>query len=297
MRIGTAEADSTFLAQGEALRAVLLAKGVPGPVEVLLSPSASIDNANRLHAGDIDYGFMAANWIGRARMGLPPFKHPIDLRMVAPMNAGPLFFIVIDDSDIRSIGDLKGRRLAPGMATSGMTQHAHTIFDALGMKLADCDVRYLDFAAGAEALCRGEIDAQLQCPIPNKIMTALDAKVELRVLPYRADELQAVLSHVPFYRRATMRKGALRALTADTDQPGVVNVLVTHARADKGLVEQVTGAIVGGTDQLVRACALYDGMATLFEPLRTAGPAALQFGGVALHDGALAAYRTAGYIS
>lgn len=297
MRVGTAEADSTFLAQGEALRAVLLAKGVPGPVEVLLSPSASIDNANRLHAGDIDYGFMAANWIGRARMGLPPFKNAIDLRMVAPMNAGPLFFIVRADSDIRSIKDLKGRRLAPGMATSGMTQHAHTIFDTLGMKLADCDVRYLDFAAGADALVNGDIDAQLQCPIPNRIMTALDQRIALRVLPYRPDELQMVLSHVPFYRRVTIRKGALRAVTADIDQPGVVNVLVAHARAGKAQVEQVTRAILTGTTELTRACALYDGMARLFAPLHTDGPSALQFGGVALHDGALAAYRAGGYIT
>lgn len=297
MRIGTAETDSTFLAQGHALAALLRARGVPGPIEVQQSPSASIDNANRLHAGDIDLGFMAANWIGRARIGIAPFKQPIDLRMVAPMNAGPLFFVVRAESDIRSLSDLKGRRLAPGGATSGMTQHAHTIFGALGMTLADCDVRYLDFAAGADALARGEIDAQLQCPIPNKIMTALDSKVDLRVLPYRPDELQMVLSHVPFYRRVTMRKGALRALAANVDQPGVVNVLVTHARTDAGLIQQVAGAIVSGTDQLVSDCGLYDGMAALFEPLRTEGPAALQFGGVELHDGARAAYRAAGYIN
>lgn len=296
MRIGTAETDSTFLAQGEALRGVLAASGISHPIEVVLSPSASIDNANRLHAGDIDFGFMAANWIGRARMGLPPFRQPIDLRMVAPMNAGPLFFIVRADSEIRRISDLKGRRVAPGAATSGMTQHAHSILGALGMSLTDCDARYLDFAAGAQALARGEIDAQLQCPIPNKIMTDLDAKVDLRVIEYQPAELDTVLAQVPFYRRARMRNGALRALKADLDQPGVVNVLVTHSRTDASTVEQMTRAIVTSTGQLARACGLYDGMAELFEPLRTDGAPALQFGGVQLHDGALAGYRAAGYL-
>ena len=37
---------------------------------------------------------MASNWIGRAKNGEPPFAQPIDIRMAAPMNAGPLFFIV-----------------------------------------------------------------------------------------------------------------------------------------------------------------------------------------------------------
>jgi TRAP transporter TAXI family solute receptor len=296
MRIGTAEASSTFLAQGEALRSLLADRGMPGPIEVVLSPAASIDNANRLEAGDIDYGFMAANWIGRARIGIAPFKSPIELRLVAPMNAGPLFFIVRADSHLRSVADLKGRRLAPGLAASGMTQHAHTILGALGISLADCDVRYLDFASGAEALARGEIDAQLQCPIPNKIMTDLDQRIDLRVLPYAPGQLETVLSHVPFYRRVTMRKDALRALQSDVDQPGVVNVLVTHARRPAPEVEQVTRAILGGAAELARACSLYEGMSALFEPLRTEGATALQFGGVPLHDGALAAYRAAGYI-
>jgi hypothetical protein len=39
---------------------------------------------------------------------------------------------------------------------------------------------------------------------------------------------------------------------------------------------------------------LFDGLAGLFEPPRSEGARALEFGGVALHPGALAAYRAAG---
>ncbi|MGE0629109.1 MAG: hypothetical protein AB7O43_14890, partial [Hyphomicrobiaceae bacterium] len=69
MRIGTAEPDSTFITQGQALAAVLPRHGVDGKIEVMTSPHASIDNANRLETGEIEFGFMAANWIGRARRG------------------------------------------------------------------------------------------------------------------------------------------------------------------------------------------------------------------------------------
>ena len=37
---------------------------------------------------------MASNWIGRAKNGEAPFARPLELAMAAPMNAGPLFFIV-----------------------------------------------------------------------------------------------------------------------------------------------------------------------------------------------------------
>ena len=74
----------------------------------------------------IEFGFMASNWIGRAKNGEPPFAQPIDIRMAAPMNAGPLFFIARAGSPIRTVADLRGRRVVLGMKTSGMVQHAHT---------------------------------------------------------------------------------------------------------------------------------------------------------------------------
>src|SRR5207237_2555255 len=137
-----------------------------------------------LQAGEIEFGFMASNWIGRASNGEPPFAQPIDIRMVAPMNAGPMFFIVRAGSDIYSVSGLRGRRVAVGMETSGMVQHAHTIFGVLGMTFSDFTPVYLDFAVGAEALAKGEVDAQFQCPIPNKVMAELAARVDLRVLSY-----------------------------------------------------------------------------------------------------------------
>jgi TRAP transporter TAXI family solute receptor len=297
VRIGTAEPDSTFLSQGFALKTVLDRVPALAPVEVSTSGHASVENANRLQADDIDFGFMASNWIGRAMNGEAPFAQKIDLRMVAPMNAGPLFFIARADSDLRSVIDVRGRRLVVGPEKSGMTQHARAILGALGLTFSDFTPVFLDFATGAEALARGEADAQLQCPIPNKVMTALAARVLLRVLPYAAADLDTVLRAVPFYRRTVMRKGAIRGLDADVAQVAVVNVLVTHARVAEDKVREVTAAIFAARDELPRLNPLFEGVAELFEPLRSEGTRALEFGGVALHSGAIAAYRAAGLLT
>jgi TRAP transporter TAXI family solute receptor len=297
VRIGTAERDSTFLNQGHALKTVLERHPALAPVEVSTSGHASVENANRLQANDIDFGFMASNWIGRAKNGEAPFTQKIDLRMAAPMNAGPLFFIARADSDLHTVSDLRGRRLVVGPEKSGMTQHARVILGALGLTFSDFTPMYLDFAAGAEALARGEADAQLQCPIPNKVMTALAARVLLRVLPYVPADLEAVLRAVPFYRHTVMRAGAIRGLDADLAQAAVVNVLVTHVRTPETIVGEVAAAVFNARDELPRLNALFDGVAALFEPLRSDGAGALEFGGVALHLGALAAYRSAGLLA
>jgi uncharacterized protein len=294
VRIGTAERDSTFLSQGYALKTVLDRHPALAPVEVSTSAHASVENANRLEANDIDFGFMASNWIGRARNGEAPFAQKVDLRMVTPMNAGPLFFIARADSDLRTVTDVRGRRLVVGPQQSGMAQHARVILGALGLSFSDYTPLFLDFAAGAEALARGEADAQLQCPIPNKVMTALAARVLLRVLPYAAADLDTVLRAVPFYRRTVMRKGAIRGLNADVAQAAVVNVLVTHAHVAEDKVKGVTAAIFAARNELPRLDALFEGIDDLFTPLRSEGAGALEFGGVTLHPGAIAAYRAAG---
>jgi uncharacterized protein len=283
IRIGTSERDGTFHSQGCALKAILDRVPQLAPVVVKESKSASIDNARLLQTGEIEFGFMAANWIGRARNGEVPFAAPIDLRMAAPMNAGPLFFIARAGAPLRTVRDLRGARVAVGLRTSGMVQHVHAIFGALDLSFADFTPVYLDFAAGADALAAGDVDAQFQCPIPNQVMTDLAARVDLQVLPFGPGEIETIM-------------GAIRGLAADVAQIAVVNVLVTHAGMPEAVVCDVVGAVVKGAIELGRLNPLFGGLQDLFEPLRRQGPAALEFGSVALHPGALRAYREAGLV-
>jgi len=297
IRIGTSEHDGTFHSQGRALKVVLDRQLSLAPVEVMTADTASVENANRLHNDEIAFGFMAANWIGRAKKGEAPFRNPIDIRMAAPMNAGPLFFIARADSPVRSVADLRGRRVVLGPEKSGMVQHAHTIFGVLGLAFTEFTPVYLDFEAGADELARGTVDAQLQCPIPNKVMTALSEQCDVRVLPYAADQLEKLLGAVSFYRRVVMRKGAFRGLDADVAQPAVVNILATHARMPDATVHDAVSAIVANAAELGRINPLFNGLGELFQPLKADGARALEFGGVALHPGAAQAYREAGLLA
>ncbi len=94
-----------------------------------------------------------------------------------------------------------------------------------------------------------------------------------------------------------MHRGAIRGLDADVPQAAVVNVLVTHARVSADLVRDVVSAIFAAREELPRLEPLFDGVSDLFEPLRSDGAAALEFGGVPLHGGALAAYKASGLLA
>jgi len=295
VRIGTNETAGTFNVQGRALADVLGAEGIDG-IEIVETISASVENAKRLGAGTLEFGFMAANWTGRALRGEPPFHGPIAIRMVSPANVGPMFFVVRQDSGMARFDDLRGKRVAIGPEGSGMEQHIHSIFGVLGMGLADIEPVHATFADGAEALAAGTVDVQWQCPVPNRVMTDLANRCDVRVLEYGPGQLEKVLAAVPFYGRAILFSDAFRGLERNTSQVGVRNVVVTHERVNAELVGRVTAAMVANAGTLAAVEPLYRGLADLYEPLRTEGTMALEGGAVPLHPGAIAAYRDAGLL-
>ena len=296
IRIGTSEAGGTFHTQGLAIAEIAAAAGVTDTIEVSTSAGASVGNARKLDAGDLDFGFMASNWIGRARNAEAPFAYPVALRMASPVNVGPLFFVTLAGSGLETVSDLPGKRVAVGLKDSGMVQHVHTMFDALGISFDEFTPVYLGFADGAAALENGEVDAQFQCPIPNRVMTELSERADVRVLGHDPAGFERLMENVEFYRRVTMAKGAFHGLERDIDQVGVLNVLVTHERVAPETVRDLVAAMIGGAGELARLNPLYAGLGALYEPLRSAGASALEMGGVELHPGARRAYRDAGLI-
>lgn len=295
VRIGTAEAGGTFHSQGMALKHMLEA-GIVDAVEIVATEGASIGNANLLGEGGLEFGFMAANWVGRAQRGEPPFAAPLPLRVAAPMNAGPIFFITRAESPLYGITELRGRRVAVGREGTGMVEHAHSILDAIGLGFERIEPVYLDFAAGAEALVEGEVDAQIQCPLPNQVMSDLMQRIAIRPLFYRMNELQRVLDRVPHYRGTMLPRSAIPGMEEDMPQVAVVNLLMTHAGANPKLVSDVARAIHQRAAVLAAANPLFQGLAQLYEPLRRQGPAGLSFDGVPLHEAALQIYRAGGLV-
>ena len=296
VRIGTSEHGGTFYTQGQAIAELFNRGRADNDKCVVQTTDASIHNAEQLDRGELEFGFMASNWIGRAKNATAPFTKPIAVRMVAPANAGPMCFVKLASSPIESVADFRGKRIAIGTKGSGMEQHIHTIFDVLGISFDSFTPLHMGFAEGAAALVAGAIDVQFHPPIPNTVLTDLSRRANIRVIPFAPGQMDKILARVPFYRPVVMEKNVFRGVVEAVTQVGVINVIVTHERIPESVVYDMSGAISGNLDELPRMNPLFKGLKDLFEPLRTKGASAFEFGGVALHPGAAKAYRELGWL-
>jgi TRAP transporter TAXI family solute receptor len=296
LRIGTSEYGGTFYTQGMVLAELFNRGRSKNDRCEVKTTDASIHNAEQLDRGELEFGFMASNWIGRAKDAMPPFTKRIDIRMVAPANAGPMCFVKLAGASIESVADLAGKRIAIGAKGSGMEQHIRTIFGILGLSFDDFTPVYMGFAEGADALVASAIDVQFHPPIPNKVLTDLSQRADIRVIPFASGQLEKLLAQVPFYRPVIVKKNAFRGVVEDITQVGVINVIVTHERVDQSAVRDMAHAVADNLDKLPEMNPLFRGLKDLFEPLRSQGAAAFEFGGVALHPGAVQAYREAAWL-
>jgi TRAP transporter TAXI family solute receptor len=296
IRIGTSELGGTFYTQGQAIAELFNQGRVAGDECVVETSDASIHNAKQLDAGSLEFGFMASNWIGRAKDATAPFTKNIAIRMVAPANAGPMCFVRLANAPIHSVANFAGKRIAIGTKGSGMEQHIHTIFNVLGISFDSFTPVHMGFAEGADALIDGKIDVQFHPPIPNAVLTDLSQRADLRVIPFAPAQLDKLFAQVPFYRPVTVEKNAFRGVVEDIVQVGVINVIVTHESVAESTVYAMARSIADNLDKLPQMNPLFKGLKSLFDPLRANGAAAFEFGGVPLHPGANRAYKETGWL-
>lgn len=300
IKIGTNILGSTFHEQGLALKKMIEEKSDIGPAEVFTTDVAAPEGARMLEAGDLDVALHASNWVARALDGAPPFGVKIDVKMVAPVNVGAPFFMVKADSPLRTFDDLRGKRVAMGPEGRGQHNHVINITRSLGMSLGmeidGLEPVFIEFDEASEACLSGDVDAIWQIPVPNGIVTGLTAKQPMRILDYGPGQLETVLTDHPLYRHAIVEAGAFPGQERDTAQIGVLNVCVTHASASEELIYEFVSALVRETGMLGTLHHVYGKLGALIGEIRTEGIGVFEPGGVAMHPGALRAYKDAGLL-
>lgn len=296
IRIASSDLLSTFFAQAKALGAILVEEGIADKTEVLVT-TGSVMNAEMVASGEADLGFMASNWVPRAVTGAPPFSNPVDIAIAAPLNAGPLFFVAKADSELDTVAQLRGRKVAVGHRDSGMAQHALNMVRIFGWGEDGMEFAFISTFDGGDALATGAVDAQLQAPIPSSHFTELCERTPIKVLEYADGEIETACREIPFYTPALVPADLVPGQEADLKAIGVFNVIVAAAGGDPGFTGDVVAAYIKRAGDLEHMNPLFRGLQDLLAKARSDGVSALAPDGAPLHPAGAEAFRRAGLLA
>ena len=127
---------------------------------------ASVENLNLLQAGRGELALalgdsVADAWNGVADAG---FKAPLKkLRAIGNTYPNYIQVVASQASGIKTLADLKGKRISVGAPKSGTELNARAIFKAAGLSYEDMGkVEYLPYAESVELIKNRQLDATLQ---------------------------------------------------------------------------------------------------------------------------------------
>ena len=290
LRIASSDPLSTFYSQAQALGKILVEEGIADDVEVLTT-TGSVMNAEMVARGEADLGFMASNWVPRAVTGAAPFTYPVAVAIAAPLNAGPIFFIAKADAQLNTVADLKGRKVAVGHRDSGMAQHALNLVRCFGWGEEEVEFVFISTFDGGNALADGDVDAQLQAPIPSTHFAELCERTPIKVLEFSDQQLDGACRTIPFYFPALVPAEYVPGLTKDLKAIGVLNVIVTATGGDHQFIKDVIAAYIRRAGDLPEKNPLFRGLADLLARAREEGTSALAPGDAPFHPASAEAFR------
>ncbi|MEV5911824.1 TAXI family TRAP transporter solute-binding subunit [Streptomyces chartreusis] len=271
---------------GELLRNEL-AKDMPQLKVKLLTSAGSQENVERVATGKADFTIAAADAVDTYKMSGKPVTDR--LRGVARLYDDYVQLVVPPDSDIRSVADLKGKRVAIGLPNSGVRLIATRVLGAAGIDPEkDITPRSDGIDTGPKRLGH-ELDAFFWSGgVPTDGLEKIAESSAFRFVPIDADLVAKVHAQgdtAHFYRATNMPESAYPTVqNGDTVATiAVSNLLITRKDMDPRLTEWLTRTVIKSRDGIgahVHSAQLVD--------LRTA----IYTDPLALHDGARRYYRS-----
>jgi uncharacterized protein len=290
-RIGTGGTAGTYYPVGGAI-----ANAVSQPGKIVVTAQASngsVGNVNGIAGGALESGFSQSDVATWAQKGTGIFEGKPNipgLRMIANLYPESLHVVVKKGSGIKSIADLKGKRVALDEPGSGTLINARIVLAAYGVKEADIKPEYIKPNQAGDKMKDGSLDAFFftgGAPA-GAIAELASSGSGIELLPIDGPQAEGLRMASPFF--------ATDEIPADTYK-GVAGVKtlavgaqwVTSDKADTETVYQITKALYSDATQKTLAAGHAKGK---FINLKNA----VQGVGIPFHPGAERFYKEAGVL-
>jgi uncharacterized protein len=265
-------------------------KSIPDTKTSVQATKASVENLNLVQTGRGEIAFTLGDalsdaWKGEEDAG---FKTPLKgLRTVAGIYPNYIQVVASAESGIKTLADLKGKRISVGAPRSGTELNARAILKAAGLTYKDfAKVEYLPFGESVELIKNRQLDVTLQSAgLGVASIRDLATSVKITVVSIPLEVVSKIGD--PAYLPASIPANTYTGQTDAVPTVAIRNFLVTSESVSAETVYAMTKALFTNLDQMAAAHAAAKTITAADAPKNVPVP---------LHPGAERYYREAGLL-
>lgn len=219
------------------------------------SSEGSLENGLSLQQGILDFallqsdvaGVLYKGWVDASQLPQP------DLRSMASLWPEALHIITLEDRNIRSFSDLKGKRLAVGSPGSGTRFTTRRVWMAAGYTLSQAEeIRGMGLSASFAALESGEVDAVFVAgSIPDPTLQLLaQRRDDVRLVPIDTETIDQLSSKNFAYYNTVIPAKTYPGQTEPYQTLGFAALLITSNHTSDHDVEKFLELVLNSANEL-----------------------------------------------
>ncbi|MCC7185717.1 MAG: TAXI family TRAP transporter solute-binding subunit [Acidobacteria bacterium] len=255
VNVGTAPPGGAFFVVGTALTEVLGAHSGDKNWQVTAEgTSGSQENIRRLTQGELDFALSNSAITYFAVRGGEGWDRQYPMQTVMTLAPNVALFITKADSGIKTIADLKGKRVVIGPAGAGFEYFVKPILEAHGVRYEDFTALNASQAASVDMLTDGSAAAIfIGGAIPTASITQAAATMDLYFVPFDEAARAKLSSDYLFFSPATIPANTYRGQIAEFAGLDVGSMhLIAADNQDEELVYQVTKTLWEQREQVTQ---------------------------------------------
>jgi hypothetical protein len=230
--------------------------GIEGSKTSVQATKASVENLNLLQAGRGELAFALGDSVADAWEGVEDagFKAPLKrLRAIAGTYPNYIQIVASEDSGIKTLADLKGKRISVGAPKSGTELNSRAIFKAAGLTYEDMGkVEFLPFAESVELMKNRQLDATLQSAgLGMAAIRDLSSTMKLSYVAVPQDVVTKIGNAA--YQPGMIPAGTYEGQSADVPTVAITNILVSHDKVSDEVAYQMTKLMFDNLERLGNA--------------------------------------------
>ena len=245
--IATGGTAGTYYPLGGAL-AKVFNDNIDGVIANAQSTGASTENVGLISEGEAEIAFIQNDITYYAYTGTEIFegKDKVEnMRGISMIYPELIQILATKESNITSVDDLRGKKVAVGAPGSGTEANARQVLEAHGITYDDLGkADYLSFNEAADQLRNKQIDAAfITAGIPTSAITEVAETSDIVMVPIEEGMIEKLIDEYPYYIQVDIPGGTYKSQEHNNPTVAVMAMLVVPEDLDEELAYNMTKAM------------------------------------------------------